>query len=92
MFIVGTKKDRLVAFRKMELLEQYMERTGDYKEANRLATEEANEHAEKQFSLLRDQLSSLDHYKADGYSCISKGKSSKGGAYYSHTHANVPSR
>ncbi|KAI1362465.1 hypothetical protein F5Y08DRAFT_312192 [Xylaria arbuscula] len=72
VFIVGTKKDKLVAVRKMELLEQYMEKTGDYKEASRLATEEANEHAEKQFSKLRDQLSNLDHYKADGYSCISK--------------------
>ncbi|KAI0503230.1 hypothetical protein F5B22DRAFT_560916 [Xylaria bambusicola] len=72
VFVVGTKKDRLIAFRKMELLEEYMEKTGDYKEANRLATEEANEHAEKQFLLLRDQLSNLDHYKADGYSCISK--------------------
>ncbi|KAI0191051.1 hypothetical protein F4808DRAFT_397969 [Astrocystis sublimbata] len=72
VFIVGTKKDRLVAYRKMELLEGHMERTGDYKEANRLATEEANEHAEQQFLVLRDQLSNLDHYKADGCSCISK--------------------
>ncbi|KAI0536630.1 hypothetical protein GGR58DRAFT_474667 [Xylaria digitata] len=72
VFVVGTKKDRLVAFRKMELLEMYMEKTGDYKEASRLATEEANEHAEKQFLQLRDQLSNLEHYKADGYSCISK--------------------
>ncbi|KAI1145345.1 hypothetical protein F4825DRAFT_444147 [Nemania diffusa] len=72
VFIVGTKKDRLIAFHKMELLETYMEKTGDYKEANRLATEEANTHAETQFLLLRDQLSSLEHYKADGYCCISK--------------------
>ncbi|TGJ76591.1 hypothetical protein E0Z10_g10867 [Xylaria hypoxylon] len=72
VFVVGTKKDRLIAFRKMELLETYMEKTGDYKEASRLATEEANEHAEKQFLQLRDQLSNLQHYKADGYSCISK--------------------
>lgn len=79
VLIVGTKKDRLVAFRKMELLEEYMEKTGDYKEANRLATEEANEHAEKAFLALRDQLSTLDHYKADGYSCISKGESSQSG-------------
>ncbi|KAI1418825.1 hypothetical protein F5Y12DRAFT_721615 [Xylaria sp. FL1777] len=72
VFVVGTKKDRLVAFRKMELLESYMEKIGDYKEASRLATEEANEHAETQFLQLRDQLSVLEHYKADGYSCISK--------------------
>lgn len=75
MFVVGTKKDRLIAFRKMELLEEYMEKTGDYKEANRLATEEANEYAETQFLQLRDQLSNLEHYKADGYSCVSKGRS-----------------
>ncbi|KAJ8121802.1 hypothetical protein ONZ43_g1836 [Nemania bipapillata] len=72
VFIVGTKKDRLIAFHKMELLETYMEKIGDYKEASRLATEEANEHAEKQFLLLRDQLSSLEHYKADGYCCLSR--------------------
>ncbi|KAI0906783.1 hypothetical protein F4823DRAFT_565423 [Ustulina deusta] len=72
VFVVGTKKDRLIAFRKMELLEEYMEKTGDYKEANRLATEEANEYAETQFLQLRDQLSNLEHYKADGYSCVSK--------------------
>ncbi|GAW25793.1 hypothetical protein SAMD00023353_1300730 [Rosellinia necatrix] len=72
VFVVGTKKDRLVAFRKMELLEMYMEKTGDYKEASRLATEEANQHAEEQFLQLRDQLSNLEHYKADGYSCVSK--------------------
>ncbi|KAI1295162.1 hypothetical protein F5Y03DRAFT_410636 [Xylaria venustula] len=72
VFVVGTKKDRLVAFRKMELLETYMEKIGDYKEASRLATEEANQHAETQFMKLRDQLSNLEHYKADGYSCVSK--------------------
>ncbi|RWA10958.1 hypothetical protein EKO27_g4158 [Xylaria grammica] len=72
VFVVGTKKDRLVAFRKMELLETLMEKTGDYKEASRLATEQANEYAEEQFLKLRDQLSNLEHYKADGYSCVSK--------------------
>ncbi|KAI1353999.1 hypothetical protein F5Y01DRAFT_34828 [Xylaria sp. FL0043] len=72
VFVVGTKKDKLVAFRKMELLEAYMEKLGDYKEASRLATQEANEHAETQFLQLRDQLSNLEHYKADGYSCVSK--------------------
>ncbi|KAI0100067.1 hypothetical protein GGR51DRAFT_378529 [Nemania sp. FL0031] len=72
VFVVGTKKDRLVAFRKMELLEAHMDKTGDYKEANRLATAEADHYAEEQFMRLRDQLSNLEHYKADGYCCISK--------------------
>ncbi|KAI0449713.1 hypothetical protein F5B21DRAFT_493341 [Xylaria acuta] len=72
VFVIGTKKDRLIAFRKMELLETFMEKTGDYKEASRLANEQANEYAETQFLQLRDQLSNLEHYKADGYSCVSK--------------------
>ncbi|KAI0190700.1 hypothetical protein EV127DRAFT_78705 [Xylaria flabelliformis] len=72
VFIVGTKKDCLVAPRKFELLEMYMKKSGDYEEAKRLATEEANKHAEKQFLQLRDQLSKLEHYKADGVSCISR--------------------
>ncbi|KAI8634072.1 hypothetical protein F5Y19DRAFT_411898 [Xylariaceae sp. FL1651] len=72
VFVVGTKKDKLVAFRKMQVLEQYMEKTGDYREASRLATLEANEAADKQFMVLQDQLSNLEHYKADGYCCISK--------------------
>ena len=58
----------------MELLEKYMETTnGDYKEAVKLATAAADQLAEDQFGALRDQLSAIPHYKADGYSCISKG-------------------
>ncbi|KAI1742854.1 hypothetical protein F4680DRAFT_445887 [Xylaria scruposa] len=72
VFIIGTKKDCLIAPRKFELLEMYMKKSGDYEEAKRLATEEANKHAEKQFLQLRDQLSKLEHYKADGFSCISR--------------------
>ncbi|KAI1124449.1 hypothetical protein F5Y10DRAFT_29489 [Nemania abortiva] len=72
VFVVGTKKDRLVAYRKMELIEAHMQKIDDYKEANRLASEEANQYAEEQFLRLRDQLSNLEHYKADGYCCISK--------------------
>lgn len=37
VFVIGTKKDKLVAFRKMQLLEQYMAKTDEYHEANRLA-------------------------------------------------------
>ncbi|KAI1333041.1 hypothetical protein F5Y16DRAFT_354655 [Xylariaceae sp. FL0255] len=72
VFVVGTKKDKLVAIRKMELLEQYMQKTDNYKEASLWANMEANESADKQFVQLRDQLSTLDHYKADGFCCISK--------------------
>ncbi|KAI0147663.1 hypothetical protein GGR57DRAFT_493783 [Xylariaceae sp. FL1272] len=72
VFVVGTKKDKLIAFRKMELLEQYMEKTGNFKEASRLAQQEASDAAEAQFQELRNQLSNLEHYKADGYCCISK--------------------
>jgi GTP-binding protein EngB required for normal cell division len=75
VFVIGTKKDKLVAFRKMKLLEEYMEKTGDYNEASRLANQEADSMAEKQFDALRTQLSQIQHYKADGFSCISKGKS-----------------
>lgn len=63
----------MVAYRKMKLLEQYMEKTNDFKESNRLATEEASKQADDQFMVLRDELSRLPHYKADGYCCLSKG-------------------
>lgn len=63
----------MVGYRKMKLLEQYMEKTNDFKESNRLATEEAGKQAEEQFMGLRDELSRLPHYKADGYCCLSKG-------------------
>ncbi|KAK5064246.1 hypothetical protein LTR84_000079 [Exophiala bonariae] len=72
VFIIGTKKDKMVGYRKMKLLEQYMEKTNDFKESNRLATEEASKQAEDQFMGLRDELSRLPHYKADGYCCLSK--------------------
>lgn len=73
VFVVGTKKDKLVAFRKMELLEAHMQKTNDYKEASKLATAEANKAADEQFGKLKDQLSEIEHYKADGFCCISKG-------------------
>jgi GTP-binding protein EngB required for normal cell division len=73
VFVVGTKKDKLVAYRKIQLLEKYMERTGDYHESRRLADEEANRLADDQFLALRDELSRIKHYKADGYCCLSKG-------------------
>lgn len=74
MFVIGTKKDKLVAFRKMQLLEQYMEKTNDYQESSRLANLEAEKLAQEQFDKLRDQLSQIKSYKADGYVCISKSK------------------
>lgn len=73
VFVIGTKKDKIVAFQKMKLLEQYMEKTNDFKESNRLATEEASRLADEQFMALRDELATLPHYKADGYCCLSKG-------------------
>jgi hypothetical protein len=73
VFIIGTKKDKMVAYRKMKLLEQYMEETNNFQESNRLATEEAGKLADEQFMVLRDELSRLPHYKADGYCCLSKG-------------------
>jgi hydroxyethylthiazole kinase-like sugar kinase family protein len=74
VFVVGTKKDKLVAYRKMELLEAHMQKTNDYKQASKLANEEANQLADDQFMKLKDQLSQIEHYKADGYCCISKGE------------------
>jgi hypothetical protein len=73
VFVVGTKKDKLVGYRKMQLLEQYMAKTNDYQTALRLANEEANQSAEDQFSQLRSQLSQIKYYKADGYCCLSRG-------------------
>ncbi|KAF5022643.1 hypothetical protein F66182_5319 [Fusarium sp. NRRL 66182] len=72
VFVVGTKKDKLTGYRKMQYLEELMEKTDDYKEAKRLAEEKANAVAESQFAELRNQLSQIDHYKADGFCCLSK--------------------
>jgi hypothetical protein len=58
----------------MKLLEQYMEATNDYQESKRLAEEEANKSADEQFMVLRNELSTLKNYRADGYCCLSKGK------------------
>lgn len=74
VFVVGTKKDKLVAIHKIKLLEHYMEKTNDYKESNKLANEEADKMAMDQFSALREQLSQIKSYKADGYVCLSKGQ------------------
>jgi glutaredoxin-related protein len=57
----------------MQLLEEYMKTANDYKDALKLANAEADKMAEEQFLKLRDQLSNIEHYKADGYCCISKG-------------------
>ena len=59
----------------MKLLEEFMEKTNDYKQAKKLAEEKANEAAETQFAELRNQLSQIEHYKADGFCCLSKGES-----------------
>ncbi|KAJ3545929.1 hypothetical protein NM208_g2261 [Fusarium decemcellulare] len=72
VFVVGTKKDKLMGYRKMQLLEELMEKTNDYKEAKKLAEQKANEIAEAQFAELRNQLSQIEHYKADGFCCLSK--------------------
>ncbi|KIX00191.1 uncharacterized protein Z518_10329 [Rhinocladiella mackenziei CBS 650.93] len=72
VFVVGTKKDKLIAYRKIKLLEKYMEQTNNYQESSRLANEEASKLADEQFMALRDELSQIKHYKADGYCCLSK--------------------
>ncbi|KAK4936879.1 hypothetical protein LTR10_022336 [Elasticomyces elasticus] len=72
VFVVGTKKDKLIAFRKIQLLEKFMEENGNYSESSRLANEEANRLADEQFMALRDELSRIKHYKADGFCCLSK--------------------
>lgn len=72
MFVVGTKKDKMTGYRKMQLLEELMEKMDDYKEAKRLAEVKANEMADAQFAELRNQLSQIEHYKADGFCCLSK--------------------
>ncbi|SPJ88880.1 uncharacterized protein FTOL_12775 [Fusarium torulosum] len=72
VFVVGTKKDKLTGYRKAQYLDELMEKTDDYKEAKRLAEEKANAVAEEQFAELRNQLSQIEHYKADGYCCLSK--------------------
>ncbi|KAF4345022.1 hypothetical protein FBEOM_896 [Fusarium beomiforme] len=72
VFVVGTKKDKLTGYRKMQYLEELMEKTDDYREAKRLAEEKANAAAEEQFAELRNQLSQIEHYKADGFCCLSK--------------------
>ncbi|KLP14040.1 uncharacterized protein LW94_2605 [Fusarium fujikuroi] len=72
VFVVGTKKDKLTGYRKMQYLEELMEKTDDYREAKRLAEEKANAVAEQQFAELRNQLSQIEHYKADGFCCLSK--------------------
>ena len=77
VFVVGTKKDKLVAFHKIQLLEKYMEQTGNYPESQRLANQEADRMAEEQFLSLREELSRIEHYKADGYCCLSKGQSKR---------------
>lgn len=86
VFVIGTKKDKLVSFRKIQLLEQYMQETNDYQESLRLATLEANRAADEQFMALRDQLSQIKDYKADGYVCLSKGMSGQSpGSKLSHS-------
>lgn len=76
VFVIGTKKDKLLGYRKMQLLEEYMEKLNDYQEASRLANVEADEAAQEQFMALREQLSQIKGYKADGYVCLSKSKGS----------------
>lgn len=75
VFVIGTKKDKLIAYRKIQLLEKYMESTGNFPESQRLASVEADRMAEEQFMALRVELSQIKHYKADGYCCLSKGSS-----------------
>lgn len=75
VFVVGTKKDKLIAYRKMLLLEEYMQKTNNYQESIRLANVEAGKLADEQFATLRGELSRIKSYKVDGYICISKSTS-----------------
>lgn len=61
-----------MAFHKMPLLEKHMETMTNYQEASRLAQAEAEKMAQDQFLALKDQLSQIKAYKADGYVCLSK--------------------
>ncbi|KAF0642997.1 hypothetical protein FPSE5266_10430 [Fusarium pseudograminearum] len=72
VFVVGTKKDKLTAQRYKDHLDDLMEKMDDYKQAKKIAEAKANEKAEEQFAELRNQLSQIDHYKADGFCCLSK--------------------
>jgi GTP-binding protein EngB required for normal cell division len=72
VFVVGTKKDKLTAQRYRDHLDELMEKMDDYKEAKKLAEAKANAKAEEQFAELRNQLSQIEHYKADGFCCLSK--------------------
>jgi GTP-binding protein EngB required for normal cell division len=72
VFVVGTKKDKLTAQHKEIYLDTLMEKMDDYKEAKKLAEASANAKAEEQFAELRSQLSQIEHYKADGFCCLSK--------------------
>ncbi|ESU09914.1 hypothetical protein FGSG_12458 [Fusarium graminearum PH-1] len=72
VFVVGTKKDKLTAQRYRDHLDELMEKMDDYKQAKKIAEAKANEKAEEQFAELRNQLSQIDHYKADGFCCLSK--------------------
>jgi hypothetical protein len=72
VFVVGTKKDKLMAFREMALLEKFMQKTHNFDESRRLARREANRLALKQFAKLREELAQIKWYKADGYVCLSQ--------------------
>lgn len=74
VFVVGTKKDKVTGYRKAQYLEELMEKMDDYQEAKKIAEQKANEQAMIQFDDLRNQLSQIEHYKADGYCCLSKSK------------------
>ena len=74
---MGAKKDKLIAYQKMALLDEYMARLNDYQEATRRATNEVNKLAESQFGSLLAQLALIKGYRVDGHVCISKSTSSK---------------
>ncbi|RGP76694.1 hypothetical protein FLONG3_5134 [Fusarium longipes] len=72
VFVVGTKKDKLIAQFSRDHMDELFEKMGDYKEAKKLAEAKASAEAEEQFAELRNQLSQIEHYKADGFCCLSK--------------------
>jgi hypothetical protein len=75
VFVVGMKKDKLVAVHEIALLEASMRKLNNYYEAKALAHDEANRLADEQFAKLRGELAQIKSYKADGYVCLSQNDS-----------------
>lgn len=76
IFIIGTKKDKIANFRKMQLLEKHLnsDTLTDVKELNKTVTQETEKQVSEHFSDLISQFSNITHYRADASLCLSKGE------------------